>query len=359
MKRIMALVSLVVLMVSMVVVPQALAASPAQNFAGKATAEIGKTGKYFGYTDEWCAMFVKRCADRAGIGGSVPAQYNTAAMARWFHQNGNRFALTRRNASGTIQSWSRGTWSSNLPAANYKFVPAVGDICFFETGTSASAIADGIDHVGIVVAVSGNSVTVVEGNTGNKNNSLSKVSKNTYNWKQNNSKIWGFARPSACGSMPKTSSSTPAPVVKTTVASLIGSKTCRGYLRLASNQRAYSKSSLAASTHDGSWIYTNDYCRIVRAEGNSLLVEYPTSRGTKQRWVAASSFFCQFSYSVWSKTARQNITVMSRPGAGLKVGAIYKNDCVYVLGESGSFYQVLYPAGGNIWKFGFISKSAL
>lgn len=454
MKRLLSVACLVALLFTMFVIPQASAASSAQTFANKATAEIGRNGKYYGYTDEWCARFVKRCADQAGIGSSVPAQYNTAAMARWFYQNGKRFALTRRNSSGTIECWTRGTWSSNLPAANYNFTPAVGDIAFFESGT----VADGIDHVGIVVGVSGNTVTVVEGNTGAKDNSQSKVSKNSYNWKQNNSKIWGFARPQACGNMPATSNSSstkitagpklsvttnsrsssvvikwskvsgadyydielydtagwkklqngssgvylqkkysitgtsytfsglergktyyvqaaacnkagqwkfgsavsftiPTATTTTTIATLISSKTCRGYLTVSSNQKAYTSSSLSSS--DGSYIYTSDYCRIVKTSGNSLLVEYPTSGGgTKQRWVAASKFFCQYNYSVWSKTATQNITVKSRPGAGVTVGSVYKGDQVYVLGENGSYYQILYPAG-SVWKFGYISKGKL
>lgn len=202
MKRFVSFVSIIVLLFTMTIVPSAFAASSAQTFANKASAEIGKTGSYYGYTDEWCARAVKRWADQAGLGSNVPAQYNTAAMARWFHQNGNRFALTRRNSSGTIECWTRGTWSSSRPSGNYNFTPAVGDIVFFETNGSP---ADGIDHVGVVVGVSGNNITVVEGNTGSSNNSKSYVSKNTYNWKQNNSKVWGFARPKGCGSMPSAS----------------------------------------------------------------------------------------------------------------------------------------------------------
>lgn len=455
MKRILSMVCLVAVLFTMVTLPQASAASnAAQTFANKALAEIGKTGKDYGYTDEWCARWIDDLADQAGIGSSIPAQDNTAAMARWFHQNGRRFALTRRNASGTIKCWTCGTWSSDLPTANYTFVPAVGDIAFFETN---NRVDDGIDHVGIVVAVSGNAVAVVEGNTGSQNNALSKVSKNTYDWKQNGSKIWGFARPSACGSMPAASAPTqittgPNAAVSvntrscsaivswnrvtgadwyelelydaagwaklqqniyggylqkiynvagtsytflnldrsktyyvkvaacnkagqwkfgsearftigsstatatTKIVALISSRTCRGYLTVASNQKAYTNSALTG--FDNSYIYTSDYCRIVKSVGTSLLVEYPTSSGTKQRWIAASRFFCNYNYAVWSKTARQSITVKSRPGAGVSVGSVYKDDLVYVLGESGSYYQVLYPAGG-VWKFGYLQKSML
>ena len=457
MKRVLSFACLVVLLCTMFAVPQASAATKAQTFANKASSMIGKTGRDFGYTDEWCAMFVKWCADQVGLGGEVPAQYNTAAMARWFHQNGNHFALTRRNSSGTIACWTRGTWSTGFPAPNYNFTPAVGDIAFFETGTAA----DGIDHVGIVVSVSGNWVTVVEGNTGAVDNSKSCVSKHPYDWKMNNSEIWGFARPKSFGSMPAASSSssssassssriTSGPKVTvtpnsrsssavlkwnavsgadtyeielydaagwkrhqngangvylqkkygitgttytfsnlergktyyvqvaacnkagqwkfgsavsfsisttTTIPNLISTKTVRGYLTVSSSQKVYPNKSLTG--HDGSYIYTGDYCRIVKVSGNALLVEYPTSGGTtKQRWIATSAFFCQFNYTCWSKTATQNITVKSRPGAGVTVGTVYKGDLVYVIGESGSYYQILYPAG-SVWKLGYLSKSSL
>lgn len=445
---------LVTMLTTILFIPQASAASNAQTFANTALAEVGKTGRDLGYTDEWCAMFVKRCADRAGIGSSVPAQDNTAAMALWFHQN-QRFALTRRNSSGVIECWTRGTWSSNLPVANYNFSPTVGDIAFFETN---KIVADGIDHVGIVVSVSDNMVTVVEGNTGNSNNVLSEVSKNSYNWKQNNSKIWGFARPQACGSMnsaasgitngpiakittnsrsctavlqwnkianadyyefelydaagwqelkngasgvylqknynitgtsytisglergktyyvqiaacnkagqwkfgPSASftipnSSTTSASSKTTIASLIASKTCRGYLCVSSNQKAYTNAALTG--FDNSYVYASDYIRVVRAEGNSLLVEYPAGSGTKQRWITASKVFCNYSYAVWSKTVTQYITVTARAGGGSKVGTVYPKDLVYILGETNGYYQLLYPAG-SIWKFGFAPKSVV
>lgn len=463
MKRTLSVICLVTLLLTMFIVPQAEAATEAgKKFAKVAEAEIGRKGSYYGYTKEWCAMFVKRCADQAGIGSSVPAQYNTAAMARWFYQNGQRFALTRRNSSGTIECWTSTscTWSSSKPTPNYDFTPDVGDIAFFETD---GIVANGIDHVAIVVAASGDWVTIVEGNSGNPNNSQSYVNRRKVNWRENNSKIWGFARPQACGSMSASSTKsssgiTTGPTVKvttnnrgssavlqwskvsgadfyeielydatgwkklqngnygvylqkkynitgtsyvfsglgrgktyyvqiaacnkrgqwkfgpsssfsistgsttsvssrTTIATLISRKICRGYLTISSNQKAYTSSALSKS--DGSYIYPSDYCRIIRASGNSLLVEYPTSGGAmKQRWIAASKFFCQYNYSVWSKTASQNITVKSRPGTGVTVGTIYKNDQVYVLGVSGTYYQVLYPAG-SVWKFGYIAKNKL
>lgn len=153
-----------------------------------------------------------------------------------------------------------------------------------------------------------------------------------------------------------TSSSTNTSRSRITITSLIGSKTCRGYLCVSSNQKVYPNSSL--SGHDGSWVYTNDYIRIVNVSGNSLLIEYPAGSGVKQKWVSADKIFVNFSYGVWSKTATQNINVTSRPGGGVKVGTVYRGDLTYVLGENGSYYQILYPAG-SVWKFGFVPKGQL
>lgn len=448
MKRLLSVTCLIVFLLSMFIIPQASAASSAETFAQTAVNEIGRNGRYYGYTDNWCARFVIDCAKKANISSSIPNQPNAPLMASWFNNNG-RFALTRRNSSGVIECWSRGTWISNLPEANYNFTPEKGDIAFIETNNIP---ADGIDHVGIVVAVAGNSVTVVEGNTGGNGVADSKVSQYTRDWRTNNSKIWGFARPAACGNMTTQITTGPTLTVSTnssnssalitwakvpgadfyeielyddvgwdkvqhgiyhgyvqkiynitgtsytfsgldkgknyhvqvaacnnsgqwkfgpavgfiissgttsgiTITSLISTKTCRGYLTVSSNQQAYTDSAL--SSFDGSYIYPTDYCRLVRASGNTLLVEYPTSNGaTKQRWIAANMFFCNFNYSVWSKTATKNITVTSRPGTGVTVGTVYNGDLVYVLGTSGSYYQVLYPAG-DIWKFGYVLSGNL
>lgn len=453
-KRLLAVLLVMVTMLTCVTGAEATT-SKAQAFVKAVEAEkIGKTGADYGFTDQWCGRFVKYCADKAGIKIETKEYALVPLMAKWFSENG-RFALTRRNASGEIKCWESKScmWSDNKPAANYRFAPAPGDIAFFETGNPY----DGIDHVGIVVGVNGNMVTIVDGNWG------SKVSRRDVNWKMNESSIWGFARPVECGSMtspattPKPATSTgfsagpkatvtvnsngsvvvkwnkisgahhydvelyeaagwksmqngatratylqksygitgtsktftglakgktyyvwvaacnktgsvwkfgsaasftlAAASAKITIASLIASKTCRGYLTVTGNQRAYTNTAL--TNCDNSYIYPTDYCRIVKTSGNSLLVEYPTSGGkTKQRWIAASKFFCQYNYAVWSRTAAQSIAVKSRPGAGVNVGTIYKGDQVYVLGVSGAYYQVLYPAG-SVWKFGYIAKGKL
>jgi hypothetical protein len=38
-----------------------------------ASAQIGKTGKQLGYTEDWCADFVSDCATLAGQSSAIPA----------------------------------------------------------------------------------------------------------------------------------------------------------------------------------------------------------------------------------------------------------------------------------------------
>lgn len=167
-------------------------------------------------------------------------------------------------------------------------------------------------------------------------------------------KTYSGAGKTASSSSASTSTSTAKSRI--TVASLIASKTCRGYLRVASNQKVYKNAAL--NSFDKSYVYTSDYIRIIKASGNSLLVEYPAGKTTKQRWISADKVFCNYNYSVWTKKVTRYIDVTAGPGAGVKVGTIYPKDLVYVLGATNGYYNVLYPAG-SVWKFGYVRQSVL
>jgi len=128
------------------------------NFVSTAEAQVGNGGStyttWYGVpsTTSWCVIFVSWCADQAGIRttastASYPYVYgNTAsssALLTWYTNN-------RRDL----------TPSMNTSSNNY---PMVGDIIFVENNNNSS---DGPDHVGIIKAVSGNTVTTIEGNLG-------------------------------------------------------------------------------------------------------------------------------------------------------------------------------------------------
>ncbi len=88
---------------------------------------------------EWCACFVSWCADQCGYidSGVMPRVSLCSDGVRWFEQHG-RF----RDGS---------------------YVPAAGDIIFFDWGNDGT-----IDHVGIVENVIDGVVHTVEGNSGDK-----------------------------------------------------------------------------------------------------------------------------------------------------------------------------------------------
>lgn len=96
---------------------------------------------WYGFTkrEEWCACFVSWCADQCGYieGGVIPKFSLCSAGMEWFE--------------------SRGQFMDS------SYVPASGDLVFFDWGNDGS-----VDHVGIVESVVDGTVYTVEGNSGDK-----------------------------------------------------------------------------------------------------------------------------------------------------------------------------------------------
>ena len=89
--------------------------------------------------EEWCACFVSWCADQCGYieAGVIPKFSLCSAGMEWFE--------------------SRGQFMDG------SYVPASGDLVFFDWGNDGS-----VDHVGIVESVVDGTVYTVEGNSGDK-----------------------------------------------------------------------------------------------------------------------------------------------------------------------------------------------
>lgn len=96
---------------------------------------------WYGFTkrEEWCACFVSWCADQCGHieAGVIPKFSLCSAGMEWFE--------------------SRGQFMDG------SYVPASGDLAFFDWGNDGS-----VDHVGIVESVVDGTVYTVEGNSGDK-----------------------------------------------------------------------------------------------------------------------------------------------------------------------------------------------
>ena len=93
----------------------------------------------FSSREEWCACFVSWCADQCGYieAGVIPKFSLCSAGMEWFE--------------------SRGQFMDG------SYVPATGDLVFFDWGNNGS-----VDHVGIVESVVDGNIYTVEGNSGDK-----------------------------------------------------------------------------------------------------------------------------------------------------------------------------------------------
>jgi hypothetical protein len=95
------------------------------------------------YTDAWCATFVTACAIKCGATDIIPKECSCNKMIELFK--------------------GLGCW-----VENDAHLPSPGDLIFYDWDDSGKDDNKGqSDHVGIVESVSGNNVTVIEGNYNN------------------------------------------------------------------------------------------------------------------------------------------------------------------------------------------------
>lgn len=95
------------------------------------------------YTDAWCATFVTACAIKCGATDIIPKECSCNKMIELFKKLG-------------------------CFVENDAHIPSPGDIMFYDWDDTGKGDNAGVsDHVGIVEKVSGNTVTVIEGNYSN------------------------------------------------------------------------------------------------------------------------------------------------------------------------------------------------
>lgn len=95
------------------------------------------------YSDAWCATFVSFVAIKAGLTDIMPRECGCGAMIQLYQKLGR--------------------W-----VENDAYVPKPGDVILYDWDDNGLGDCVGYpDHVGIVTAVSGNSITVIEGNKNN------------------------------------------------------------------------------------------------------------------------------------------------------------------------------------------------
>lgn len=95
------------------------------------------------YTDAWCATFVSFISIQCGLTDIMPTECGCGAMIELYRK--------------------LGCWEENDA-----YVPKAGDIIMYYWNDNGVGDCTGYpDHVGIVVSVSGNTITVIEGNKSN------------------------------------------------------------------------------------------------------------------------------------------------------------------------------------------------
>lgn len=136
------------------------------------------------YTDAWCATYVSAVAIVAGVADILPLECGCGPMIALFKK--------------------LGTWRENDA-----YTPVPGDVIFYDWDDDGKGDNTGNpDHVGIVTAVTGTTVTVIEGNKGNA------VSYRTM--KINGKYIRGYGAPDYAGKAKESTPGTPqAPVAAT------------------------------------------------------------------------------------------------------------------------------------------------
>lgn len=97
-------------------------------------------GHIMSYTDFWCAAFVTACAIKCGATDIIPKECSCNKMIELLKK--------------------LGCW-----VENDAHVPSPGDIMFYDWDDDGKGDNKGdVEHVGIVEAVSGSTITVIEGN---------------------------------------------------------------------------------------------------------------------------------------------------------------------------------------------------
>ena len=132
-----------------------LTGNNASDLVAVAQAQLGKTGKQLGYSEQWCADFTTDCARLAGI-SAIP--YNYASRG------------------GCIYLYK---YMVNNCGASVVSSPQKGDIVFFDWSGNKSA--NNLHHVAIVTGYSNNTIYLIGGNQGSESTlSARRVTQNSY-----------------------------------------------------------------------------------------------------------------------------------------------------------------------------------
>lgn len=144
-----------------------LTGNKATDLVRVANAQLGKTGKNLGYTENWCADFVTDCA-RLAKASEIPYNYGSRGSCI------SLYKYMVNNCGATVVS-----------------TPKKGDLVFFDWNGKKSV--NNLHHVAIVTGYSNGTISLIGGNQGNGTISSRKVTNTKYSI--NNSCVAKIVRP--------------------------------------------------------------------------------------------------------------------------------------------------------------------
>lgn len=102
------------------------------------------------------------------------------------------------------------------------------------------------------------------------------------------------------------------------------------------------------------YIAAGDFCSILayNSSYNSVLVQYPTAKGTSEHWFSAT-VCTKFALDQGeTKTSNGKFKVYRTVAGNISLGSVYSGDVCYVLGASNNRAQIIYPVDSGGYKMG-------
>lgn len=306
--------------------------------------------------EDWCAIFIGWCADKAGISSSIikPTAWAgrdpMGSNIRVSYEDGkinNFFGVKTRMPAGRVVSFS-----GQKTCSTSDYTPRKGDIVWIEEdGVYENS---GADHVGMVAEdgwhYDGEKkqyyVKTIEGNTGGwKDHRYVKQQTRYVN------EIWSYGVPDYIDESGYTPVPKPAPVTPS-------------YNKIDSFPLpiiCYTESGIGAQTNIGDmnsskkgYISASTQCKITAIYDNGkVLVEY----GGKEGYAAKSSFM-RSNGALKEARVSYNQPVYTRSNLSQTIGEVYATDSIKVVYETFNVAQIIYPTPYG-FKMGWIDKSRL
>ena len=118
--------------------------------------------------------------------------------------------------------------------------------------------------------------------------------------------------------------------------------------------RIYTYTSSSLRTRTG-YIEPRDYCKILNLYSNGAVrISYPTSRGYRIAYAAASSFLGNINFSTVTRTLGARLTAYRRSTGSSTIGTVYASDQVNIICNANGRTQVIYPCSGG-YKVGWVA----